>query len=88
MAIKITGYGVYLSSGGNKCVQCGTRMRKGLPYLAPIRGKRVIHEVQGRSICISCIEHLTEDVNKSLQGKELDIERYERRRFMEHMDKD
>lgn len=86
MAIKITGYEVRVSTGGNTCVQCNTRMRKGLPYLTPIQGKRVVKEVKGRSICISCIDALTEKVTENLTGKEKDVLKYEQRRFLTHFD--
>jgi hypothetical protein len=81
MATKITGYKVSLSTGGNTCVQCGTRMRKGLPYLAPVRGKRVIHELVGKSICVSCIKELMERTDQELEGKEQSLDYYEKKRF-------
>ncbi|MCP3686743.1 MAG: hypothetical protein GY861_29240 [bacterium] len=86
MADKLTGYKVFVSSGGNTCLGCGTRMRKGLPYIAPISGKRVIREKTGKSICITCISELTEKMDVIAEASELEI--YERRRFLEHMDKE
>ena len=86
MATKITGYQVSLSSGGNKCLQCGTRMRKGLPYLTPVRGKRVLHELVGKSICVSCIKVLVEEVEGKLEGKEKSLDYYEKKRFVDFLD--
>lgn len=89
MANKLTGYNVFKSSGGNTCVCCGTRMRKELPYLAPISGKRVIREMRGKAICVSCVRDMNNLIDSKLS--ELDpkeLETYERRRFLEHMDKE
>ena len=89
MATKITGYGVFKSSGGNKCIHCNTRMRKGLPYLSPITGKRVIRELKGKSICVSCIKMVVENVDTKLQDCGIkSLEKFEQRRFLEHLDKD
>ena len=89
MAVKITGYGIFTSTGGNKCIQCGVRMRKGLPYLSPVTGKRTIRELKGKSICVSCIGELSDNVTSAiskLDDSELDL--YEKKRFLEHLDKD
>ena len=89
MASKITGYGVFRSSGGNKCIHCNTRMRKGLPYLSPVRGKRVIRELKGKSICVSCIKVIVDSVDaKLLECGKNSLEKFEQRRFLEHLDKD
>jgi hypothetical protein len=87
MSSKTTGYGIFKSTGGNRCIQCGIRMRKGLPYMSPVRGKRIIREIKGKSICVSCIKELAEKVAVNLTAindKELDL--YEKRRFLSHLD--
>lgn len=86
MASKITSYKTFISSGGNTCRVCGTRMRKGLTYVAPVSGKRVVTEKRGNSICVTCINELAGKVNTDIDAKELEI--YERRRFLEHLDKE
>jgi hypothetical protein len=83
--MKISGYKIYKSSGGNKCIQCGTRMHKGLPYLSPVTGKKEPREMKGKSICISCIRELTEVVDRKSDDATDKIERYEQRRFLEHL---
>ena len=87
--IKITGYGIFQSTGGNKCIQCGVRMRKGLPYLSPVTGKKTIRELKGKSICVACIDELSQKVTvsvESLDAKELEL--YQSKRFLHHLDKD
>ena len=84
--VKITGYKTFISTGGNKCIQCNTRMAKGLPYIAPVSGKRVVKELTGKSICISCIEELSKRVDSNLdKSNEKQLERYETRRFLENL---
>ena len=85
--IKITGYGIFISTGGNKCVQCQTRMRKGLPYMSPVTGKKNPRELKGKSICVSCISELTTNVEEKL-GDKKGLDLFEKRRFLEHLDKD
>jgi len=86
---KIKGYGVFISSGGNTCVQCGVRMRKGLPYMSPVKGVKTVKELKGKSICITCIEELTDKVAKELKKVgESELDKYNTRRFMEHFDKE
>lgn len=85
MAIKITGYGIFKSTGGNKCIQCGVRMRKGLPYMSPVTGKKSIRELKGKSICVSCISELSAKVTVGVSSdKELDL--YEKKRFLQHLE--
>jgi len=89
MSAKITGYGIFKSTGGNKCIQCGVRMRKGLPYMSPVTGKRIIRELKGKSLCVSCINDMSEKVTvqlSELDEKELDL--YNKKRFLHHLDKD
>lgn len=87
MAIKITGYRIYKSSGGNTCIQCGTRMRKGLPYMSPVTGKKNPRELRGKSICVACIGSLTGEVDRRVnECGEKEIDRYQKRRFLEHFD--
>lgn len=89
MASKITNYKVFISSGGNTCVSCGTRMRKGLPYVAPVSGKRVIREKRGKALCVTCVKSLDDMLDSKLSELEpKELETYERRRFLEHMDKE
>jgi len=83
--VKITGYRIFRSTGGNKCVQCKTRMRKGLPYLSPVTGKNVVRELKGKSICISCIQELTDNIDEKMNGEEDSLKKYEQRRFLEHL---
>lgn len=86
MAIKITGYRIFKSSGGNKCIQCNTRMRKELTYLSPIKGKRIVHQLTSKSICLPCLEELVDNAKRMTDP--LTIEKYEKRRFLEHLDKE
>ena len=89
MAPKITGYRMFKSSGGNSCVQCKTRMRKGLPYLSPIKGKHVIHELKGKSICIACLLELYNNAQGILSGcEDKELDKFQARRFLEHLDKE
>lgn len=87
MAVKITGYKVFTSSGGNKCVQCNTRMEKDLPYVAPITGKNRIRELTGKSICIACLENINKSVDKELEScNNEQQDKYEKRRFLTHFE--
>jgi hypothetical protein len=89
MATKITGYRIFTSTGGNTCVQCKVRMRKGLPYLSPITGKRVIRELKGKSVCIACVQELADSATTMLsQCDERDVDKYQAKRFLEHLDKE
>jgi len=86
MAIKVTGYKVFVSTGGNNCIQCDTRMRKGIPYVSPVRNKKNPVETKGKSICMSCLRDIyTKSMN--LLGeeglKELDL--YDKRRFLDKL---
>ena len=85
MATKVTGYRISTSTGGNTCVQCGTRMRKGLPYLTPVRGKRVVREIAGKSICVSCIQELMVKTDTELEGKDKSLDLYQKKRFIDHL---
>ena len=88
MAVKVIGYQIYLSSGGNTCVQCRTRMRKGLPYLSPVKGRKKREEIRGKSLCLECIREMMENVEDKLQSvPKAERERYATRRFLEHLDK-
>ena len=88
MAIKITGYGIFTSTGGNKCIQCQTRMRKDMPYMSPVTGKRVIRELKGKSLCVSCMLELAGNITTKIRNDERGVDLYEKRRFIEHLDKD
>lgn len=86
MAKKITGYKIYKSSGGNTCIQCDTRMSKGLPYMSPVTGKRKIKKLTGKSICITCIKDIYNIAIDKVSDKKKAVERYQTRRFLEHLD--
>lgn len=88
MATKVTGYRIFTSTGGNVCIQCKVRMRKGLPYIAPITGKRKERQLTGKSLCMTCVNELHDSMTKTTQVLQAEIERYERRRFLTHLDKE
>jgi hypothetical protein len=86
MSTKLTGYRILKSSGGNKCLQCGTRMRKGLPFMVPIKGKRVIHSTVGKSLCCVCLEELHNKAQEMIKESGIEnLERYNNRRFLEKL---
>lgn len=85
MSTKITGYGIFKSSGGNTCIQCKIRMRKGLPYMSPVKGKKNPRELKGKSICATCMSEIINNMEAKIKECGTgEIEKYERRRFMEH----
>ena len=80
---------MFISTGGNTCVQCKVRMRKGLPYVSPVKGKFKVHQLKGKSLCIACLLELYNNAQgllKECDDKELDL--FQSKRFLEHLDKD
>lgn len=88
MSVKITGYKIFISTGGNTCIQCKMRMRKGLPYISPITGKKKQRKLIGKSLCMTCVEELQKSIGEMAQSLQTDVEKYERRRFLTHLDKE
>jgi hypothetical protein len=84
----ITGYKCFTSNGGNKCLHCGTKMRKGLPFMSPVSGKTAPHQLKsGKAICVFCIQKMMDDFTDMLDKcdpKDLDI--YATKRFVAHLD--
>lgn len=57
--------------------------------MSPITGKRKIRELKGKSICVACITELTTNVERKInECGEKEVSQYEKRRFLEHLDKD
>ena len=86
MAATITGYRIFTSKGGNKCLHCKTKMVKGLPYLSPVSGKEVIHERKGKAICMACLELLYTKFQEKLEDcPDKDIDKFNTKRFVKHL---
>ena len=86
MSTAITGYRILISKGGNKCIECKTVMRKGLPYMSPVAGVEVRREKRGKAICMSCFTALTNTMSTRIKECDPDvIDKYEKKRFLEHI---
>lgn len=89
MKVKTTGYRLAISSGGAKCIQCNTRISKGLPYLVPVAGVRVVRELKGKCLCVGCLDDMHQRAEKVVAGASLKVyDNFQRKRFLTNLDKE
>jgi len=87
---KVTGYEIVMGKGPKKCIKCGTKMMKGLPYMSATTGEKTeryndIKPMQGKSLCILCLELLVKDAKDMMEGKDEKKEFYENIRFADKL---
>jgi hypothetical protein len=88
---KVTGYEIIMGKGPKKCIKCGTKMMKGLPYMSAVTGGDTKWEhdttspMQGKSLCILCLELLVKDAKDMMKGKKGKKEQYENKRFADNL---